>query len=232
MNTLFLDLIFIVSFRLCVFVPCIIWQLYMTKFKNVRYGRMHYVMTYIFIFYLSMALEVTGIPTIYELIRSGIVIDSGTINLVPFSTDTYTISYILNIIMFMPLGFLLPMIWRKCRFHQVLLIGMLSSLAIEIMQLFNWRVSDIDDLLMNTLGAVIGFFLFKFVDMIIHGIYSIFAHNKNSKVESASQRHARATAKSKTPNISEAIAYIILSYLGVFFLYNFTGISALVERFE
>lgn len=84
MNTLFLDLIFIVSFQLCVFVPCIIWQLYMTKFKNVRYGRMHYVMTYIFIFYLSMALEVTGIPTIYELIRSGIVIDSGTINLVPF----------------------------------------------------------------------------------------------------------------------------------------------------
>lgn len=67
-------------------------------------------MTYIFIFYLSMALEVTGIPTIYELILSGIVIDSGTINLVPFSTDTYTISYILNIIMFMPLGFLLPMI--------------------------------------------------------------------------------------------------------------------------
>ena len=206
MNTLFLDLIFIVSFQLCVFVPCIIWQLYMTKFKNVRYGRMHYVMTYIFIFYLSMALEVTGIPTIYELIRSGIVIDSGTINLVPFSTDTYTISYILNIIMFMPLGFLLPMIWRRCRFHQVLLIGMLSSLAIEIMQLFNWRVSDIDDLLMNTRGAVIGFFLFRLVDMIIHGIYSIFAHNKNSIVKSGSHRHALATAKSKTPNVSEAIA--------------------------
>lgn len=184
MNTLFLDLIFIVSFRLCVFVPCIIWQLYMTKFKNVRYGRMHYVMTYIFIFYLSMAL-----------------------------------------------GFLLPMIWRRCRFHQVLLIGMLSSLAIEIMQLFNWRVSDIDDLLMNTLGAVIGFFLFRLVDMIIHGIYSIFAHNKNSIVKSGSHRHALATAKSKTPNVSEAIAYIILSYLGVFFLYNVTVIYALVERF-
>lgn len=164
-------------------------------------------MTYIFIFYLSMALEVTGIPTIYELIRSGIVIDSGTINLVPFSTDTYTISYILNIIMFMPLGFLLPMIWRRCRFHQVLLIGMLSSLTIEIMQLF------------------------KMVDMIIHVIYSIFAHNKNSKVKSGSHRHALATAKSKTPNVSEAIAYIILSYLGVFFLYNVTVIYALVERF-
>ena len=118
------------------------------------------------------------------------------------------------------------------RFNQVLLIGMLSSLAIEIMQLFNWRVSDIDDLLMNTLGAVIGFFLFRLVDMIIHGIYSIFAHNKNSIVKSGSHRHALATAKSKTPNISEAIAYIILSYLGVFFLYNVTGISALVERFE
>lgn len=94
------------------------------------------------------------------------------------------------------------------RFNQVLLIGMLSSLAIKIMQLC------------------------KTVDMIIHGIYSIFAHNKNSIVKSGSHRHALATAKSKTPNISEAIAYIILSYLGVFFLYNVTGISALVERFE
>lgn len=94
------------------------------------------------------------------------------------------------------------------RFNQVLLIGMFSSLAIEIMQLC------------------------KMVDMIIHGIYSIFAHNKNSKVKSASHRHALATAKSKTPNASAAIAYIILSYLGVFFLYNVTGIYALVERFE
>ena len=85
---------------------------------------------------------------------------------------------------------------------------------------------------MNTLGAVIGFFLFRLVDMIIHGIYSIFAHNKNSKVKSGSNRHALATAKSKTPNVSEAIAYIILSYLGVFFLYNVTVIYALVERFE
>lgn len=93
------------------------------------------------------------------------------------------------------------------RFNQVLLIGMLSSLAIEIMQLF------------------------KMVDMIIHVIYSIFAHNKNSKVKSGSHRHALATAKSKTPNVSEAIAYIILSYLGVFFLYNVTVIYALVERF-
>lgn len=94
------------------------------------------------------------------------------------------------------------------RFNQVLLIGMLSSLAIEIMQLF------------------------KMVDMIIHGIYGIFAHNKNSKVKSASHLHARATAKSKTLNVSEAIAYIIHSYPGVFFLYNVTVIYTLVERFE
>lgn len=85
---------------------------------------------------------------------------------------------------------------------------MLSSLAIKIMQLC------------------------KMVDMIIHGIYGIFAHNKNSKVKSASHLHARATAKSKTLNVSDAIAYIIHSYHGVFFLYNVTVIYTLVERFE
>lgn len=40
-------------------------------------------------------------------------------------------------------------------------MGFMLSLIIEIFQLLNVRATDIDDLLMNTLGAVIGFIIYS-----------------------------------------------------------------------
>ena len=58
-------------------------------------------------------------------------------------------------------GFLLSYIWKK---YEVLwktaLFGITFSLIIELCQLFNGRITDIDDLLMNTLGALIGWLIF------------------------------------------------------------------------
>ena len=39
--------------------------------------------------------------------------------------------------------------------------GILFSLAIELNQLLNNRITDIDDLFTNTLGAIIGYLLYK-----------------------------------------------------------------------
>ena len=44
-------------------------------------------------------------------------------------------------------------------FPQLVAAGVLTSGMIELLQLFCFRATDIDDLLMNTLGAVIGFLL-------------------------------------------------------------------------
>ena len=40
------------------------------------------------------------------------------------------------------------------------------SLAIEICQLFNLRATDIDDLMMNTLGALVGYCCWKVFSLI------------------------------------------------------------------
>lgn len=65
-----------------------------------------------------------------------------------------------NIILFMPLGFFLVLISQKChRLSICLLIGCTISLAIEFLQLFILRETDIDDILLNTLGTAVGFFL-------------------------------------------------------------------------
>lgn len=49
---------------------------------------------------------------------------------------------------------------------KVLLFCLAFSLIIEIMQLFNHRATDVDDLLMNTIGGVVGYGIYKAVALI------------------------------------------------------------------
>lgn len=68
-----------------------------------------------------------------------------------------------NVIMFIPLGFLLPMVWENSRkLWKVLLTTAIVITAVEILQLFTLVGScDIDDLILNLLGAAIGYGLFR-----------------------------------------------------------------------
>lgn len=64
----------------------------------------------------------------------------------------------LNVLLFVPLGVFLPLLWPDMRrVGRTALCGLTFSLLIEILQIFTFRASDINDLLTNTLGAVIGF---------------------------------------------------------------------------
>lgn len=84
-----------------------------------------------------------------------------TVNLLPLqnlSTD-----FLLNIALFLPFGYLLPMLWRSHRsLRSVALSGAAFSLLIECSQLLTSRACDIDDLIANTLGAVLGYFSWWF----------------------------------------------------------------------
>lgn len=65
---------------------------------------------------------------------------------------------ILNAILFAPLGFLIPIFCSKYRsVRAALMLGLACSLFIELAQMFTYRLSDINDLLTNTLGAYLGF---------------------------------------------------------------------------
>ncbi|MEX1308218.1 MAG: VanZ family protein [Eubacteriales bacterium] len=79
-----------------------------------------------------------------------------------------------NIIMFIPLGIFLPLLFRKLdRLAKVTLVGFVFSLAIELSQLVvmmlfyaSQRVFDIDDLIANTLGAAIGYIIYAFFSLL------------------------------------------------------------------
>ena len=64
---------------------------------------------------------------------------------------------VINILLYIPMGYLLLAVFPKLRLPLVILIGFLASLLTETIQLaFRLGWFDVDDLLNNTLGTVIG----------------------------------------------------------------------------
>lgn len=91
------------------------------------------------------------------------------LNLVPFAEFfTYgsrrdaLVNIIGNCAMFVPTGIVLPIVYPKLdSFAKVVGAGALLSLAIELVQLpFHTRVTDVNDLMLNTAGVVIGYCLY------------------------------------------------------------------------
>ena len=67
-----------------------------------------------------------------------------------------------NVIGFWPFGFFLPVMHRRMRsFWLVTLLGFAFSLGVETVQLI-WKVGcfDVDDMILNTLGALSGYWIF------------------------------------------------------------------------
>ena len=71
-----------------------------------------------------------------------------------------------NILGFMPAGFFIPMLWEERKgFWFTVCVTFEMSLLLEILQLI-FRVGsfDVDDLILNTLGGILGYLLLKMVE--------------------------------------------------------------------
>lgn len=87
-------------------------------------------------------------------------------------TGILSIQIVGNIVLFIPLGFLLPCICNRISSTiKVLKISSMISLSIELLQLLGsliykatYRFADIDDIILNTLGALIGFIILKLIN--------------------------------------------------------------------
>ncbi|MED4254024.1 VanZ family protein [Priestia megaterium] len=111
--------------------------------------------------------------TLFPEAALGIGVGKGGINVTPFHTIGHTLFHhtfanfiknnIGNIILFMPFGFLLPFKFRSINsILKACLVGMLFSATIECVQLFmSSRWTDVDDVILNTIGTGIGYNVFK-----------------------------------------------------------------------
>ena len=139
-----------------------IYWLHKRKMLTVKIG----IVLVIFYYYLGVVLShIVGIPTIKEWVRLSSLGESlfhPNVNLIPFA-DGLGMEFLLNILCFIPLGFFCPMISREyAQVKKAVLIGFGLSLAIEISQLFTlYRATDVNDLIANTLGTLIGCLCFR-----------------------------------------------------------------------
>lgn len=89
----------------------------------------------------------------------------GIINAIKYNISQTYIQFFLNIVMFIPLGVLLPVLYKKIRsYWKIALLSFLFSLGIELIQ-WLWigsnRIFEIDDILCNTVGALVGYSIWK-----------------------------------------------------------------------
>lgn len=100
---------------------------------------------------------------------------NSSINIIPFKTiveqlkdgndmmSLSSLNLLGNIFLFSPVGFFIPLLaQRKINLKKIIAIGFSLSIFIEFVQLFIGRSSDIDDVLLNTFGVVIGYIVLIF----------------------------------------------------------------------
>lgn len=139
----------------------------------------HEVGIILFVCYLAMLLSQTILPHLrLEGGQWQVVLPAAEarMNLYPFTVvwetiqavfeegdmDYFRINLVGNIVVFMPLGFFLPLLWRGFdRALPVAAFGFLFSLTIEIIQYPLHRGSDVDDIWLNTLGCLLGYLLYR-----------------------------------------------------------------------
>lgn len=134
------------------------------RIKNERISWFHRLMILVMGLYLTVIFSVTvSLDYVFSLENIG-----QNINVVPFHEFHMDFESWGNIFMFIPFGTLLVLLSRRCQKISVtLLAGAGLSLFIELLQLFSVRITDIDDLILNTAGTLCGFILGKLILLFI-----------------------------------------------------------------
>ena len=125
---------------------CILNKVY---FHNIRKS----IFYYLFSCYLSVVSVLVGLPNV-TYIRAEL-----NLNLIPFIGMVADFkNSLLNILLFIPLGAALPLLWHQFRTHKnTVLFGFFTSAAIELLQILTYRTTDVNDLITNTFGTLLGF---------------------------------------------------------------------------
>lgn len=99
------------------------------------------------------------------------------LNIEPFvwTTKIYAMGFrdmmiqlISNILMFIPLAFFLATVFPKCRnFKNNVCIIFCTTLTIECIQYFIGRSADIDDIIMNVTGGLLGYALYQLANFLL-----------------------------------------------------------------
>ena len=113
-------------------------------------------------------LFIVYILLLFELL-TGTENNSGTgINLVPFSeifrypvgSKMFIYNTLGNILLFVPYGYFVTRYINGKSLYQIFIISFVTSLTVEILQVKLGRSFDVDDIILNVVGGMIGYFIY------------------------------------------------------------------------
>lgn len=105
---------------------------------------------------------------LYRLLTNAELNSSSGMNLVPFQeilrypfgSSGFNKNVIGNILIFIPFGYFVSSYIKASKISHILIVSVTTSLVVEFVQKYIGRSFDIDDILLNVTGAIIGFLLF------------------------------------------------------------------------
>jgi len=123
-----------------------------------------------FVFYKEFGnlFFVIYILLLFQLLTNAELNNIGGLNLVPFTEILrYEIGSMLfyynvigNILIFVPFGYFVSVYIKAKKISHIFFISIISSLTVEFVQLQIGRSFDIDDILLNVVGSIIGFLIY------------------------------------------------------------------------
>jgi glycopeptide antibiotics resistance protein len=176
---------FVVS---AVVVPCwLIFRLYRHRARKHALSMSREILLLIFVAYLGGLASATLTPNRSTRLRAE---GTGGIDLRPNLTSlTCSTSQVPagsrergfcvrnargNAALFFPLGLLIPFVWKRIRFRKAMLIAVGVSISIEVAQylssaLGSYRAADINDVILNVFGAILGIALVILLRLLFGG---------------------------------------------------------------
>lgn len=105
---------------------------------------------------------------LYQLLTSTELNTNGGLNIVPFTeifrykigSTLFLYNVVGNILIFVPFGYFVSGYIKASRVSHILFISLITSLTVELVQLQIGRSFDIDDIILNVAGSILGFLLF------------------------------------------------------------------------
>lgn len=160
--TLFISLVLLVSIRIS----------YLIKNK----------VKFVFHREISLLLFVLYILCLFQVVTSQDINTLSGDNFTPFveifrykiGSRLFVKNIVGNVVMFIPYGFFAGKYASKKNFFLSLFLVLLASISIECTQLAIWRVFDVDDIILNVIGGVIGYFIYVILDKIYSLLPKVF----------------------------------------------------------
>lgn len=123
-----------------------------------------------FVFYKEFLnlIFVIYVLILFQLLTDSEINTTGGLNLVPFTemfryrfgSPLFYFNVVGNILIFLPFGYFVSGYIKASRVSHILFVSIVSSLTVELVQLQIGRSFDIDDIILNVMGAILGFFAY------------------------------------------------------------------------